>query len=1160
MNVSSARAAALLALLVAPVVLPLLASSTRPAFAWSADGSFNPAADGPVTTLAIQADGKIVVGGQFTELGGQPRDYIARLNGDGTLDETFNPGADGPIVAIAVQADGKIVVGGYFTELGGQPRAFIGRLNANGTLDTAFNPGADHNVFALALQGDGKIVVGGVFNELGGQPRTYLGRLNASGTLDTAFNPAADGVIHCLAVQADGKILVGGEWLTSLGGQPRQGIGRLNANGTVDAAFNPGADGFIYSLVLQADGKILVAGEFLTTLAGQPRENLGRLNANGSIDAAFDPGADGAVYALAVQADGGILVGGTFTTLGGGPRANLGRLRASGALDPGFDPGANDSVIALVIQGDGKIILGGFFSLLGGLPREFIGRLEADGSVDVGEGLVVELGVPPTFVPGSIQDYSVAFANGTAKAVQDAVVMVALPAHAEYLDDSGGGIRWPQRQQVFWKLGDLAPGSRGLLSFRVRFLWGIPFGIRDTAVAYLGGTNLEPDEFDVQQYLDYEPIASTSEHQLTAAEVEAERAVYPEVEQLLDQAEQQGFAFGVAGRTSYGADGEMTEIVMLRFEPAFAAMYLRRVGTLAHAAIVDSSSYLVRSPRGEQRFDLKTDEWGTVVEEVAGSEGVTAQMSDPSFGDCMENCIAELVPKHVVKNVIKAVSTVSKGVDCYKAVTGRDELDMVKCAQILKKIPGVSEGIDLGRCNSDCQGNSRSHFCTADKRYCDSGGFPYGWLGIASISTCRCVTDPDSPKYGRYLACETTAICAACQKCVDSGGGPMCVDANAAPPPAGGAAAMVHALASSTSEKCTECTPAKDPNAKYGAQGDVSPGDLLTYTITFENEGSGDAFDVFVVDTLGEHLDTATLTIGDDGEYLDATRTIVWQVGQLAPKGQPGSTGEVSFTVRLKPALPTGTVVRNQAVVHFPSVPEETPTNEVINVIQPLAAVPQTVETTAGHAVAIHLQSRGAGAGASTWAIVERPLNGELTGAPPDLTYTPAAGFTGLDRLRFTVGSGGAVSRPDEVQILVRPAADDATPPRIVWTSPAHREFVAEIGTAPRFTDAIGPLYLPPVRIEFSEAMSAATLTATTILMRDAAGRAVPLGVTYDGLLNQAMVLPRERLRPGMLYTVTVTSGAEDLGGNALAPTHAFTFQAGSRLRSRLYPAGSPSP
>jgi uncharacterized delta-60 repeat protein len=85
----------------------------------------------------VQVDGKIVVGGFFSELGGQTRNRIARLNPDGSLDTTFNPGANNSVSTLLVQVDGKIVVGGYFTTLGGQPRNYIGRLNPDGTLDVA---------------------------------------------------------------------------------------------------------------------------------------------------------------------------------------------------------------------------------------------------------------------------------------------------------------------------------------------------------------------------------------------------------------------------------------------------------------------------------------------------------------------------------------------------------------------------------------------------------------------------------------------------------------------------------------------------------------------------------------------------------------------------------------------------------------------------------------------------------------------------------------------------------------------------------------------------------------------------------------------------------------------------------------------------------------
>ncbi len=358
---------------------------------------FNPGAGGGyyplVSSLAVQADGKILVGGEFTTLGGQPRHHLARLNADGTLDPTFNPGAGNPqtvdrVYSLAVQADGKILVGGRFRTLGGQSRLNLGRLNADGTLDPTFNPGASWTVYSLAVQADGKILVGGNFTRLGGQPRACLGRLNADGTLDPTFNPRAEGgnspFVDSLVVQADGKILVGGRFRT-LGGQPRDSLGRLNADGTLDTSFYPKVGIFaphVHCLVVQADGKILVGGEF-TMLGGQPRNHLGRLNANGTLDPTFNPGAgDGNylyVYSLAVQADGKILVGGVFITLSGQLRYGLGRLNADGTLDPTFNPEMGGvyapHVHSLAVQADGKILVGGWFTMLGGQPRDNLGRL-----------------------------------------------------------------------------------------------------------------------------------------------------------------------------------------------------------------------------------------------------------------------------------------------------------------------------------------------------------------------------------------------------------------------------------------------------------------------------------------------------------------------------------------------------------------------------------------------------------------------------------------------------------------------------------------------------------------------------------------------------------------------------------------------------------------
>src|SRR5439155_1420656 len=156
-------------------------------------------------------------------------------------DANFNPGANALVRSLAVQADGRIVVGGWFTTRGGggtgtTPRNYIGRLKAGGAPGGDLNPGADSLVTNLAVQLDGKILVGGSFTTLRGggtgtTPRHYIGRLNADGSLDSSFDPGANGVVIAVAVQADGKILVGGSFTTLGGGgtgtTTRNHIGRL---------------------------------------------------------------------------------------------------------------------------------------------------------------------------------------------------------------------------------------------------------------------------------------------------------------------------------------------------------------------------------------------------------------------------------------------------------------------------------------------------------------------------------------------------------------------------------------------------------------------------------------------------------------------------------------------------------------------------------------------------------------------------------------------------------------------------------------------------------------------------------------------------------------------------------------------------------------------
>lgn len=144
-----------------------------------------------VLALVIQSDGKILVGGAFTSYNGTGQNRITRLNSDGTLDTgfTIGTGFNNDVNAIAIQSDGKILVGGSFTDYNGTTQNRIARLNSDGTLDSAFTIGSgfDLAVNSLVIQSDGKIVVGGAFGSYNGVTANFICRLNSNGALDTGF-------------------------------------------------------------------------------------------------------------------------------------------------------------------------------------------------------------------------------------------------------------------------------------------------------------------------------------------------------------------------------------------------------------------------------------------------------------------------------------------------------------------------------------------------------------------------------------------------------------------------------------------------------------------------------------------------------------------------------------------------------------------------------------------------------------------------------------------------------------------------------------------------------------------------------------------------------------------------------------------------------------
>jgi len=361
----------------------------------SVDPGFNigSGADNTVRAFAVQPDGNVVVAGVHATYNGTGAATVFRVQPNGTLDATFNSGsgANATATCLALQADGKVLLGGAFTSYNGTTRGYIARLNTDGSLDMTFNSsvGAGSTIQAIAVQPDGKILIAGAFSTYNGTNRNRIARLNADGSLDAGFNPGtgANNLIYAMALQSDGKVLIGGQF-TAVNGTSLNRIARLNANGSLDLSFTPGTgpDNTVWAIAVQPNGKAIIAGEF-TQYNSISRSRIARLNTDGSNDASFNPGTG--LYALsgaigrriALHGGGKVLVTGAFTSVNGTARNRIARLNADGSLDTGFNPGSgmnNNEGWAIAARPNGKVLAGGSFTLFNGTAKNRLVQLLGD--------------------------------------------------------------------------------------------------------------------------------------------------------------------------------------------------------------------------------------------------------------------------------------------------------------------------------------------------------------------------------------------------------------------------------------------------------------------------------------------------------------------------------------------------------------------------------------------------------------------------------------------------------------------------------------------------------------------------------------------------------------------------------------------------------------
>lgn len=314
-----------------PKIARLLNNGTiDPSFNVSGSGS-----DGLIKNAIVQPDHKIIIGGNFLHYNGVLVNRITRVLPDGSIDVSFNTGGVGfnsQVFGLALQPDGKIIVGGNFTKFNGLSVNRIVRLLSDGTLDASFNIGlgSDNIVESVIVQPDGKIVVGGRFLTFNGITHNRLVRLNMDGSVDVGFLTGLgfDNNVYCVEIQSDNKLIIGGSFLNFKGSATKR-IVRLNSDGSLDTSFNIGtgfSNGDVRAVLIQPDGRVLIGGAFSGAYNGTAVKRLIRVLPTGAFDVSFSADLNSPLYSMCFTPNHKLMIGGNFNSVSGVTKHRAARL------------------------------------------------------------------------------------------------------------------------------------------------------------------------------------------------------------------------------------------------------------------------------------------------------------------------------------------------------------------------------------------------------------------------------------------------------------------------------------------------------------------------------------------------------------------------------------------------------------------------------------------------------------------------------------------------------------------------------------------------------------------------------------------------------------------------------------------------------------------
>ncbi|HYF47068.1 MAG TPA: delta-60 repeat domain-containing protein [Acidimicrobiales bacterium] len=318
-----------------------------------------------------QVGNRTIIGGDFTTVGGLPRQNAAAILADGSVDPTFAPNPDGIVYAVAGSTDGsRVFLGGVFANAGGVAQSRLAAVDATtGAAVPGWTTGANGDVLALAVNGN-RLYAGGRFTTIGaGISRPRLAAVDTTtGAVQTGFNPRPNWTVRALVVSPDGTKVypVGG--FTAVGGQERK-LGAAEVLATTGAAttFNPTTGGVALAAELSPDGS-----RFFFSTTNNRIHAYDPAVSSTPVWVAQSKGDTQAIASSATE----VYVGGHFS--GFGDRAKRNRIAslsfATGATTA-WNPGANGTMGVWAMEvTPTHLLVGGEFTRIGGLVRPGFAR------------------------------------------------------------------------------------------------------------------------------------------------------------------------------------------------------------------------------------------------------------------------------------------------------------------------------------------------------------------------------------------------------------------------------------------------------------------------------------------------------------------------------------------------------------------------------------------------------------------------------------------------------------------------------------------------------------------------------------------------------------------------------------------------------------------